>query len=280
MIEPVSAKASLRVLRFLEAVGRANISNFQDGSKTRLLLSGTDNAKMVCQLSQLDALHKASLISMDENTCALSSLGRKRIKRANAIAKGAVDGGFQAQHQTVERSQKRVDGVLQDVAVNTSESPLHRLKTRKSSNGSTWIDDAAYEAGERLRKDFSQGQLMQKVTANWDLGMGSTSNQSGAGGKADLSNSAIDARTRLESALNLVGPELAGVLTDVCCFLKGLECVERERRWPPRSAKLMLRTGLNLLARHYGTKTGGSKPGKTRKWNVPGYRPALSPDPG
>lgn len=63
----------------------------------------------------------------------------------------------------------------------------------------------------------------------------------------------------MNKALAHVGPDLANVLTDVCCYLKGLETVERERRWPPRSAKLLLRVGLGLLAQFYGfdAKSGG-----------------------
>lgn len=46
---------------------------------------------------------------------------------------------------------------------------------------------------------------------------------------ADLADSAIAARVAVNRALEAMGPELAGVALDVCCFMKGLETVERER---------------------------------------------------
>ena len=98
----------------------------------------------------------------------------------------------------------------------------------------------------------------------------------GPGGKADLSDAALSARHRVEGAINAVGPELSGILIDVCCFLKGLETVEHERGWPARSAKIVLKTALAVLARHYEPQPA-SDGGKSsiRHWGGQGYRPSL-----
>lgn len=71
--------------------------------------------------------------------------------------------------------------------------------------------------------------------------------QGGGGGLLNLTEAAMAARVRFSRAADAMGPELSGVAIDVCCFEKGLETVERERQWPARSAKLLLRAALLAL---------------------------------
>lgn len=159
---------------------------------------------------------------------------------------------------------------------NTNESPLLRLFTRKTKAGDTYISVEEFQAGERLRKDFERGQLQPKISASLQGSMGNAKNAQ-ASSSSDIADFAMDARKRVGLAVDKLGPELSGVTLDICCFLKGLEIVERERRWPPRSAKLMLKTALSLLAKHYGisgyknTRTKGSS-----FWGSADYRPVLN----
>jgi hypothetical protein len=78
----------------------------------------------------------------------------------------------------------------------------------------------------------------------------------------------IAARQRVRQALDHAGPEFSGLLLDVCCFLKRLEDVERERAWPARSAKVVLQLALDVLARHYGFsgEARGAGSAELRTW--------------
>jgi hypothetical protein len=159
----------------------------------------------------------------------------------------------------------------QRAVVNLDESPLRSIARRLDRNGRRLLDDDEVAAGERLRADYTRGQMMPRLGANWQAAVAS-GRRDGRGGIADLTDAALAARIRVEKALVAVGPELSGVLLDVCCFLKGLELVEQERGWPVRSAKIVLKTALAALSRHYRPP---ARPRHILHWGAEGYRPTL-----
>lgn len=203
---------------------------------------------------------------------AASELAASWMKR-----RGSEKLAFRRQHDAVEPTRlPGPEGV--DVLVNLDESPVATLARRPATGGGPWLQPHAVAAAERLRRDFEIGNLQPRVTANWSASV-ATLRRSDGSGMADLTEAAISARRRFDRAMLAVGPELAGVLIDICCLLKGLETVERERQWPARSAKLVLRIALESLARHFGyseAASGGSRPKGPRHWGTDDYRPRIS----
>lgn len=189
----------------------------------------------------IEPLHRPS--SGTGQTCTATTEGLAALRRWLADPGSA----FQDQHRTLV---SRSDPDHGQLLINQEESPLAALARLRGRGGALFLEPAQLEAGERLRVDFTRGQMQPSLGQNWEP-VRYARQPGSAGGAADLTGSAISARARVEAALAEVGPELSGVLLDVCCFLKGLSEVERERQWPARSAKLMLRTALAALARHY-----------------------------
>jgi hypothetical protein len=162
--------------------------------------------------------------------------------------------------------------------VNLSESPIDWLYRRRDKDGQPLISQAEFDAGERLRCDFWFAQMTPRVTADWGgLAPDRGSRRSAPGLGVDLRDNVIAARERVSRALAAVGPELAGVLIDVCCHLKGLETAERSAGWPQRSGKVVLQLALTRLARHYGIGTAEPATGgaRIRHWGAAGFRPSL-----
>lgn len=164
--------------------------------------------------------------------------------------------------------------------VDPDESPLAWLRRRKDKGGRPMISATEFEAGERLRADFTFGQLMPSVTARWSpIGAGDGRPRASANAAADLTDNALAARERVRHALDAVGPELAGILIDVCCYLKGIESAEKAHGWPLRSAKVVLQLALQSLARHYGLTVSSNEqnttasPSRIRHWGIEGFRP-------
>lgn len=151
---------------------------------------------------------------------------------------------FQAQHREVEEAVIEPHG---RVKRNEAESPLAWLARRKDRAGRAMLDPASFAAGERFRHDFTLAGLQPRVTSDWSTPVSGAALGDRGMRMTDLM---VAARQRLDAALEALGPELGALVIDVCGFLKGLELVEAEHRWPARSAKVVLGIALARLAAH------------------------------
>jgi hypothetical protein len=180
---------------------------------------------------------------------------------------------------------KAANGQVSDTPErNLAESPLAWLARRKDKDGQPLLADAEFDAGEKLRADFWFAQMTPRVTANWSLLLAGGGGSRGAPDIGpDIRDSVVAAHERVKRALAAVGPDLAGVLIDVCCHLKGLEASEKASGWPQRSGKIILQIALRQLARHYGmlppVVPHEERSVQVRHWGASGYRPQIDPGP-
>lgn len=168
---------------------------------------------------------------------------------------------FASQHRL---EQQRPQGGL----ANLAESPLARL----AAGPDGFLGRHHLEAGERVRTLFERAQLQPRLTMSYSASRGAGRQPRAA---AEISDLAADARREVARLHHLLPRDCAGVVVDVCGLLKGLQQVERERGWPRRSAKLVLRIGLEQLAEHYGFGPFaiGRASVRSRAWMDAGARP-------
>jgi hypothetical protein len=253
-----------RLLRFI-AKGAAAPVETQSSDKLVLesgaygMISATRNVVKFTLSQGLAALSKGKI--------SISDAGRAWLRRLEC-----TDQAYAGQHRSEATIVIADESGSRRVRSNDAESPLAILRKRKNATGQPLISEEAFKAGERLRSDFTIGNLMPSIGVNWGVtGSGSRGN-----GMLEITDAALAARQRVERALEAVGPELSGVLIDVCCFLKGLEAVERERQWPVRSAKLILKTALAVLDRHYHPASPARRNSRIIHWGSEDYRPVMN----
>lgn len=166
------------------------------------------------------------------------------------------DDRFRRAHQL----RQTIDTPEGAVEIDLAESPLRWLATRRDGTGRPFLSPAEIAAGERLRRDFTLAGLSPQLGAAWAAPV-----SGGRAGEArDYADVVIAARQRVNRTIDAVGPEFASLLLDVCCFLKGLEEAERDRGWPIRAAKVVLKLALAALARHFGLTDEARGPDRAR----------------
>lgn len=189
----------------------------------------------------------------------ITPVGQAHLRRQSA----SEDAAFFAQHHETVESTMMVEGVRERVTLDAAEGPLDWLARRKDSRGAPLIDADCFTAGERLRRDLTVALMVPSVTTNWDASaIGTTSG--GPRDPAGASDASLAARQRVGHAMAAVGPDFAGLLIDLCGFAKGIAAIERERGWPSRSGKVVVRLALGRLADHYGLERQACGPARSR----------------
>lgn len=137
----------------------------------------------------------------------------------------------------------------------TAETPLMALARRRDKDGEPFLKPALVRTGERLREDFELARMGEGDGRDWD---GIVAGDIAAAPEIDFTGTGPEAaRARVESALAELGPGLGDVVLRVCCYLEGLESVEKRMGWAARSGKIVLRIGLQRLQQHH-LRTGGT----------------------
>jgi hypothetical protein len=147
---------------------------------------------------------------------------------------------------------KEEDGRERYVVVNAAESPLSLLRRRGL------IGALAFDAGEKLRRDYTIGQLSPRMGVDYSAPVGSHAF------RPDLAETVVAARQRFNLAMRAAGPGLSDVLFDVCCYLMRLEDCEQAHGWPRGSARVVIGLALERLAQHYGMAAPAKA--RTRSW--------------
>jgi hypothetical protein len=250
-------RANPTVIRFVRALLGGAVALPDD--KGRLHVANGERM-MRLDVDAAAALVSAGVLSGGKDECRASPEARQWLRRQLL-----ADDGFAAQHR---REVKTSGGQT----INLNESPLSRLATGGADGAVPFLLAHHVEAGERVRKLVDRAHLQPRMTMAYSHQL----RTGGREGGVEIGDMAADARKALAEISRLLPPDCAGVVLDVCGLMKGLQVVESERGWPRRSAKLVLRIGLEQLAGHYGLapQAVGAARRQDRVWLGEGARPS------
>lgn len=246
---PRVGKAALSFVRALLATGEARCEAGRFVAGHAALAADT-----------VAALVSDGVIAGDATSC------RSLPGTANWLKRQMIEAdAFAAQHRIEAPGRE-------GTTVNLGESPLARLASA-AAGGEAFLRRHQVEAGERFRRLVDRARLQPRLTMTYSAAHTAGRDARSAGEIGDM---AADARRALNELLRQLPPDCAGVVLDVCGFEKGLQQIELERGWPRRSAKLVLRIGLDRVAELWGIgETAAGIETHRRRAFMDGDRPAM-----
>lgn len=188
-----------------------------------------------------------AIASVGEGRFALTSAGRASLRRD-----AAADPADAYLHQHAEIGAAAVmdsDGEARAVSAVDAGGALRRLKALRGANGAPWLDHEEIAAAQRLYADWMLGQSGLIGGSDWSAPPRGNSARGPGNAREGALAALIDARARVDDALEALGPALRRVVERVCLREEGLEALERAENWPARSGKIALKLGLSQLAR-------------------------------
>ena len=251
---PGPSRRAIRFVRCLLPSGAA----VTDGAVFRC---ERDGRGATLEAAEVRELISAGVLDGDASVC------RTRPEAVQWLKRALLDeDAFAAQHRLAAPAPE-------GATLNLAESPLARLAVAAAGEAAPFLSRHQVEAGERVRKLAERARLQPRVTMSYSAAHVAAK---GAGHAAEISDLAADARRALAAIHDTLPRDCAGVVLDVCGLLKGLQQVEADRGWPRRSAKLVLRIGLDRLAEVWGISgvAVGPQAGRQRQW-MAGERPQM-----
>ncbi len=246
-----------RAIRFCRALATGATAQRTQGAST-YAVPGDGGRRATLDAVTVERLAADGVLDATADRCSAGAGIRTWLRRQLSTTDE-----YAGQHRTLIRA---ADGT----AINLSESPLARLAAAADGEA-PFLGPHHVEAGERVRRLVERAHLQPRMTIAYDAART-------AGGRADaaeISDLAADARRELAQLQRLLPRDCAGVVIDVCGLLKGLQVVESERGWPRRTARLVLRMGLDQIARLNGIDEAavGPQSRRTRAWLGDDARP-------
>ena len=180
----------------------------------------------------------------------ITKTGREALRRLTAAEENRAHGFRDASHD--RKNASHAWDLREDAGGGSrymvTESPLIGLARRKDRSGEPFLSKEQVSVGERLRQDYELSQAGPEVAEDWRIGLTPDA--------SDLPKATLEARARVIGVLDDLGPGLADVVLNCCCFLEGLEKTEKKMGWSSRSGKIVLRIALTRMIRHYAEKHG------------------------
>lgn len=135
-------------------------------------------------------------------------------------------------------------------AIETQNDVIKRL-SRASSGEKPFLLPHHVLAATKLSDVINRAQLRMHVTQDLSA-LALPKAPSGTGGGHDVGDMALDHRRKLFALLDQLPSDCRRILFDVCGFEKRLQLIEFEMGWPQRSAKMVLRMALEMVAVRWG----------------------------